>query len=530
MKETIKDPSAAPPGFKIVVFYTLVFSLAAHAYMYFSLALSHDSLDMIFTVPAPSTELVTGRFMIPLYWLIRGSYPVPWLVGMLATLFICLSVCFLAAALDIVRKSSLIILCGVLSTCLTVTTINATYMYCADSYMLALLLACAGVWLWERYPDKRGVLAAMPLFALSMGLYQAFFDVAIGMALILLIKAVMDGEAFPVLWKRALRYALSLLGGGALYFVLVKCVALLTRTHLLTDYNYNGLYQFFEAGSLSPLSMLRQIPYAYFNFAAFFFSPLRAHNTPALCLLRLAMIFFGLCMWVRRIRRQHIRGPELAVLLLCAALLPLGLNFVCVLNNGMMHMLMTYSYYLIYIPLLLPLGSSPAEEAEEAGSPGRRGRWPRFCSGAVLCLCAYMIFHNIVFANGAYYYKRIVYDASSRYAFSIAETIERQPDYEPGVTPVLFVGSFQDSNVARAEDDSFAQYRNVTGMASGTSVTYEDTFRVFSSSLLGHPINITVPSPQREELLSLPAVQDMPVFPQDGYCRLIDGVIVVKLS
>ncbi len=530
MKETIKNPSAAL-RFKIVVFYTLVFSLAAHAYMYFSLAPSHDSLSTLINSPGDGQhQLSLGRFMQPLYWLLRGRLPAPWLVGMLATLFICLSVCFLAAALDIVRKSSLIILCGVLSTCLTVTTINATYMYCADSYMLALLLACAGVWLWEHYPDKRGVLAAMPLFALSMGLYQAFFDVAIGMALILLIKAVMDGETFPVLWKRALRYALSLLGGGVLYFVCVELVMRLSHIGMSSD--YAGLQQIFGNGSVSILPLLKLIPYAYFNFAAFFFSPLRAHNTPALCLLRLAMIFFGLCMWVRCIRRRHIRGPELAVLLLCAALLPLGLNFVYVLNGGNVHQLMTYSYYLAYALLFMPMELRPAlsEGRETEAAPGRRIGWPRLCQGAAVVLCAFMVFHNIVFANGAYYYKRIVYDASSRYAFSIVETIERQPDYEPGVTPVLIVGSFRDSNVARAEDDIFAQYRHTTGMWNSTSVTYDGSFRAFSSLLLGHPINITVPSPQREELLSLPAVQDMPVFPQDGYCRLIDGVIVVKLS
>lgn len=529
MKDALKDPLITLPRLKIVVFWTLVFSLAAHAYMYFAFAPSHDGLCYLIAQDSEvSLQLSNGRFMQPVYWLIRGRIPGPWLVGTLSILYLALAIYFILQVTGIRRRISVILACGILSTNLTVTATTATYIYTLDTYMLALLSACAGAWLWDRL-EKWGFLAAVPLFVMAMGLYQSYIDVAIGLALLLLIKAVMEGEAFSALWRRALRYGLSILAGSSCYFLIVKLSLSLTHTALSS--NYNGLSQLFDS---SVLSVLKLIPYAYFSFAAFFFSPLRTYNTPALCLLRLLLILSGLGMWVRCIRRRPVRGRELAFLLLCAAILPLGLNFVCILSTGYTHDLMHFSFFLVYVLLLMPAELCPAlSDGQEAASaaPEHRIGWPRLCQGAAGVFCAFMIFHNIVFANGAYYYKQIIYDASSRYVFSIVETIEAQPDYEPGVTPVLFIGEVPFSAAARTiTDDAFSQYEQVTGMWNSTAVTYDSSFWGYSTMLLGHPFDTSVPSQQASELLSSPEVRDMPVFPYDGYCKMIDGVAVVKLA
>ena len=142
-----------------------------------------------------------------------------------------------------------------------------------------------------------------------------------------------------------------------------------------------------------------------------------------------------------------------------------------------------------------------------------------------------MIFHNVVFANGAYYYKRIMYDASYAHAFSIAEQIEQDPDYVPGETPVAILGEFSDSYAARSINDYFAQYQHVTGLWDNTtSFTYDGTLRAFFTGLLGHPINAYFSQEQLDAIRALPAVQDMPVFPKEGYCAMVDGVMVVKLT
>lgn len=339
------------PRLKRALFYTLVFSLAAHAYMYFTFAPSHDGLGIVSSSGEGFHQLALGRFMEAPYWFIRGRLAVPWLVGILSMLYLSGGCYFIMAALGIERRSSAVVLCGILSTNLAVTASNATYLLWADSYMLAMLLACAGVWLWERLP-RWGALAAVPCFVCCMGFYQAYIDVAIGLALLLLMRRALDGEPFSALWKRALRYGLSLLAGAILYYALVKLSLALTGTAMSTE--YNGLTNLLDSDLRS---LIRLVPLAYFNFAAYLLSPLRSYNTPVIILCRCVLGLLGLWRWIAVVRARHVLGAELAMLALCAALLPLGLNFVCVLSGGMVHELMVYSYFLVYAALLLAFDS-----------------------------------------------------------------------------------------------------------------------------------------------------------------------------
>lgn len=336
------------PRLKRVIFWTLVFSLAAHAYMYLNFAPTHDALfDLVAQPEEDMHQIGLGRFMVPVYWQIRSRLTVPWLVGLFSILFLTAGSYLLVCVLGMRAPVSTALLCGILSTNIIMTCINATFLPWADCYMLALLLAVMGTCIWERYP-RAGTWAAAPLFAISMGLYQAYIDVAIGIALLLLIRHTLEGECFASLFRRALRYAVSLLLGAALYYALVKLSLVLTHQTLLND--YNGLAPLLHRNILSLLAL---IPEAYINLFWFFLGT-QSYNPLPLRIVVIALGLLGVCRWAALIRSRHIRGKELIFLLLCAALLPLGLNFVYILSAGMIHSLMCYSYFLIYAVLLFP--------------------------------------------------------------------------------------------------------------------------------------------------------------------------------
>lgn len=502
------------PRLKRVFFCTLIFSLAAHAYMYFAFAPSHDSLStLINTVGDGNHQLSLGRFLQPVYWLLRGRLPAPWLVGMLSILYLTAGSYFILAVLGIERRFSTVLLCGVFSTNLAVIATNATYLYSSDMYMLALACAGAGVWLWERLPPRWGTLAAIPCFTCCMGLYQAYIDVAIGLALLLLIRHIIEGEKFSILWKRAVRYGLSLLAGAVLYYAMVEFSLSLTGVAMAAGYNSLGNL----LGSGLP-ALLRLIPLAYWDFFWFFMGA-RSYNPLHVRLCVIALGLLGVWQWVGMIRAQHIRRSELFALLLCVLLLPLGLNFVYVLSAGMVHNLMVYSFFLVYAALLLPF--------EASDSPRRSGF---VCRTTISLICAYMVFFNIVFANGAYYKKQLIYEASSQHAFAIVERMEADPEYEPGVTPVALIGSFPQSRMAWETDMYFTMYRDVTGLQDESSFTYDSTFASYCRYALGHSINLIPEGDQLLEIQNRPSTLQMPLFPQDGSCQMIDGVMVVRLS
>lgn len=503
------------PRLKLVFFCTLVFSLAAHAYMYFSLAPTHDGLNTMIAGGWYSySQFGLGRFMEPVYTALRGVYAVPWLVGMLSILFLGAATYLLVSVIGIQNRISIALLCGLFSTNMTTIATNATFIYCIDTYMLSLLLACAGVWAWERLP-RAGVWAAVPLFVMSMGLYQSYISVAIGAALILLIRDVMQGRRLAALWRQALRYAVSLLAGAGAYYVVLKLTLAYTQAPI--THGYNGLGNLFASDLVS---VLKLIPMAYYKFAGFFIG-YRSYNTLFSRLCVVLLFLCGLFFWLRALRSKKPRGPELAFLVLAVCLLPLGLNFSCVLCAGLSHELMIFPFMLVYVLLLLPL--------EWDVLPSGGGRAPRLCRGAVFALCAVTVLRCIVVANGAYYYKQIIDKASYPYVFSIVQDIESTDGYEPGVTPVAVLGSVNHSFIQRQTDD-FPLYEHVFGMGYTTDVTYSTTFEQYCRFILGHPVNQIQDNGQLSALAQSEAVQAMPVFPHEGYCRMVDGVMVIRLE
>ncbi len=141
-----------------------------------------------------------------------------------------------------------------------------------------------------------------------------------------------------------------------------------------------------------------------------------------------------------------------------------------------------------------------------------------------------MVLHCVIFANGAYFYKRLLFASTSQYAATIMEQVEKDPDYEPGVTPVAVIGSFSESAVAREYDDTFAQYRHLVGMSGRSSITYPITFSNYCRFILGHPINMITDETAVAEIGVQRPARRLPVFPKEGFCAMIDGVMVIKVS
>ena len=85
--------------------------------------------------------------------------------------------------LDIQKKPFVALTCGILTANATVALMNASYLHDADSYAFSLFLALMGVWVTLRL--DRGRYYAVLFYFGSLGIYQAYIDVAIYVFLIL---------------------------------------------------------------------------------------------------------------------------------------------------------------------------------------------------------------------------------------------------------------------------------------------------------------------------------------------------------
>lgn len=298
--------------------------------------------------------------------------------------------------------------------------------------------------------------------------------------------------------------------GTALYLVSLK-VSLAVTGYRLADTG-NGLTQLLRLG---PAAVLAGIPATYGNFfkTLFGYSGWNDRGMRAATALLFVLTAAGLALRLRG------RGGRMAAQVLWAvALLPLGLNVSHLLASGNVYILMQHALFLVYlVPMLLFDGAALTPADWKVGGV------------LVKLLCGFLILRNILCANGAYVYTKLVYDNTARQMTQIMADVGKLDGYEPGTTPVAFVGSFTDSQLAY-HDPAFSRYEEGDLHQVNSAVTYDGTIKWWFQHVMGSSAAVIADSGTLIALGETPAVQAMPLYPANGYCAMVDGTAVIKLS
>lgn len=481
--------------------------LLAHGFAFTNLFPNHDSTIVVYD--AQWTMYVLGRWLQNLYYpLIRGKIAAPWLIGAFSTVFLALTG-YCAARLLHLKRWAAALLTGLLACCATVVSALSTYNLWTDAYMLAMLLACAGVWCAERWRSILGLLGAAVCFCGCLALYQSYIQFAVGLFLLLMIRQAIQGTSWREWLGHGVYALVSLALGGGLYLISVK-VSLMLTGYQLADTG-NGRAQLTRLG---PVSILAGIPAVYQNF----FSELLGHSgwndrgMRVATALLLALSVLGL---ILLLRGKGVRAAVQAAI--AVLLLPLGLNVIYLLTSGNVYILMQHALFLIYaLPLMLfSFGGT--------GSPRKLWGW-----GAAL-LCAFLILRMVICANGAYVYTKLVYDQTARQVTAIMAKVQQLPGYEEGVTPVVFAGEFTDSDFAY-QDPGFGRYEEGDLHQVNSALTYDGTIKWWFQHVMGSTANVVADQAQLDQWAEDPRVQAMPAYPEGAYCAMIDGTAVVRIS
>ena len=207
-----------------------------------------------------------------------------------------------------------------------------------------------------------------------------------------------------------------------------------------------------------------------------------------------------------------------AQVLWAVALLPLGLNVSHLLASGNVYILMQHALLLVYLlPMIFFGGSELFPMSRRAGS------------AVVGLLCAFLILRNCICANGAYVYTKLVYDNTARQMTQIMAEVGKLDGYEPGVTPVAFVGSFTDSELAY-HDPAFSRYEEGDLHQVNSAVTYDGTIKWWFQHVMGSSAAVIADQSALNAVQEIPAVQSMPSYPSQGYCAIVNGMAVIKMS
>ena len=487
---------------------TALCMLLAHGFAWFNLFPSHDGTILVFDADVVMLQL--GRWVELLYFrFVRGRINAPWLNGAFTIVWTSLAVYLVGKLLQLGKKAT-IALCAVFSTAISVTLLYATYYDKTDLYACAMFLAVWGVYAVRRFRCRWwGVLFCSGCLCLAMGLYQGYIEFAIGLFLICLLRDCLTEDlAWAEYLRRGVTAVVSLLLGGVLYAVSLKVV--LAYKHLELIDSDNGLQQMGRAGVADYLARL---PGAYKQV----FTTLLGYdvwNNRGMRLATAVCLLLGLACLVLALRKKPLRAAVQVVILL--VLLPLGLNVVYLLSEKHPTLLMLYPVYLVYALVLLLTGLEP-------------DTIPHSAAWLACLLCAFITVQNVIYANGAYTYRKLVYENTRAQVYTIMAKVEDLPGYVEGETPVVFSGDFTDSNFTYHNDLLRLYEEGDTGL-SGSAITYDGTIKWWFGNIMGSSAKVVNTQAELDAWAENPAVQAMPSYPASGCIAMVDGAAVIKLS
>ena len=143
---------------------------------------------------------------------------------------------------------------------------------------------------------------------------------------------------------------------------------------------------------------------------------------------------------------------------------------------------------------------------------------------AVVALLGIVLWNNVTFSNQAYIKKEMDKSATLTLMSRVLDRIESTEGYVPGETEIAVIGRLDQNSLLSQNRRGYGVVQGKAGMGGNYSISY--SFESYVLRYLNYPARF-IDSASFEELEE---VQNMPALPDTGAIRMIDGVVVVKLS
>ncbi|WP_026662082.1 glucosyltransferase domain-containing protein [Butyrivibrio proteoclasticus] len=494
---------------------TFVLGTIAYGYTLIVDTPTHDGIMQV--TKDQMWMLQLGRWMVKYYILLRGTMNAPIFIGVISFLYIGTAVYFLFRLLEIeFNPMYLSIVAGVFLGASSTMSLATVYTYIMDINSLAFLFSVLSVFLlvkWE-VPYYFRIPVGMMTLAMSMGLYQSYFSVTVSLFILVLIRAICNSDVstFDVI-KQGIAFIFFLFGSGGLYWIALHILLEVNDTELWTG-SYNSVTNLFAT---SLIIKLKQIPYSYlhlFKYLCTSYSPIKSHlHIVASCFI----ILMGIFLWGKVI--IQVEGISKKILLgIMLLVFPLCVNSIYVLSNAKVHSLMTASYQFIYIICFLPIITNTIG-GEKGGK--KLVYVKKICEISI----AILLFTAIQFSNGVAHYQRLVGVGTQALVTNMIYDIEREPNYSD---KLLIIGNVSSIGGEYVLSEKFGSLSGTSG--NGITFSYNDYFVNYIYYMHGKKYGIETNNDIIEKFKKTKIVQDMPVYPTRGYCKVIDGYTVLKLE
>ena len=504
---------------RIALITAIVVGIITHITMMTETIMSQDGIwNSMQYSRAGDWVIALGRWGIELAGRLNNFVAIPSITTMLCLFLMAVSTVFIVDIFNFKSKYSALFtgMIMVVSPCLTATML---YVYTSVAYCVNMLLAILAIWFIYKFKYKKiGIVISALCFMFSLSIYQSYMGVTVGLCIMLsIIELLKDNSKIKDVFINIGKTVLAVLSGGILYYILTMLILNLTGIDMAT---YKGAESFGIKEIFASLGT--NILNAYKNFVEFFFKDVIVYNTNYRRDIWYTLFFIGFIVtFIVKLAKLKVEAKKekifkIVLASLMVLLMPIGLNIINIVAVGTEIYALTATQMILVIPFVLAL----VESLEILNSI----KWIILIS--CMCICGTYYLSD----SASYSALKLTYNQAYSSTMRVFDRIETTPGYEKDM-PLLLAGIIGNNNYPRTMNlygYTIGELANNTvfhGTYGGQIGTWINYMRVF----FGLDIQMCDPDTYYR-IVTGEDYKDMEMFPAEDSIRIIDGVVVVKLS
>lgn len=262
-------------------------------------------------------HLSLGRFLTKYVNLLSFNEVIPVLNVLICTFLQALSV-ILILRLWKIEKKEFVILSTIVIVAAPAVVYQYLYIHVATIFGFGLFFATFSAYISLTNDSFKSKIVSILLLALSLGCYQSYIGVTIGIIICTLILEIINADDITITISKIKNSLINGIGGSILYIIIWK---VLQKINGVETADYKG------ADNIGIINIIKKLPNsllnAYKDFVSFFTDRILNRN---LFLIPLLIIGIVLTIYLTIQKSKQSKYSYFAIILL--VLLPIGLNFV----------------------------------------------------------------------------------------------------------------------------------------------------------------------------------------------------------
>ena len=505
---------------KLAFLSAVLVGIITHITFITEMIMSPDGLwnSLCFSVPS-DWELSLGRWGLFIADKIVNNLAIPNVTAVVGILFIAISAVLIVDLLNLKNKFTIFLVSAamVVSPAFTGTLM---YTYTSVAYCLAMLLSVITVRLI--FSSKNRILNfifAIVVFTFSLGIYQSYIGVTVGLTAIKLIGDLFEKE-IKIRWffVHGIAMCLIVIIGGLLYSNITEIILDKMNVQMA---DYKGLENISVSNTLK--SLKTSIPNTYRDLRDFYFTDeiINNENYSRQEFYKIMFISVIILELILIIISETWKNPlKVICIILMNLILPIAINCILLLTLDAKTYILTAAQMILVIPFASMI-------YEKSGN-----KFTFIFKWTALLSMFLIVFTYYLADNASYIAVKLNYNQTYATAIKIMDRIEQTEGYNKEY-PIMIAGIVCDNDIRYYKTTNIFDYTLgdifKQPVLHGTYSGMEGTWTKFLGNYLGERVQFCNINSYKD-VLGSSEFKEMGIFPDPDSVKMIYNVMVVKLS